>query len=250
MAVEEGETHAWIRCHAFANVDNFRVCPGRHFALRNLHLVISNVLAAFDILPPVDQSGNPQPPPPAFKYSQVRSVTSRFSDGRGFDCLSRCEQTSAAIQLYCKAPVKKGPWSSERSVRSLLAVRLRVFAYSSTSMRASNAPGEDDIILNHFNDLVDFILCGPRFESASTRGRPLSANRHNPNIVTSCITGSCLCLGDGKSPIVASLLPRPTVQRIYIFTSSPSTITLQPNTNTGPPFAGLVSARLSTLFVL
>ena len=66
---------------AFANVDNFRVCPGRHFALRNLHLVISNVLAAFDILPPLDQDGNPQPPPPAFKYSQVRSVISRSSDG-------------------------------------------------------------------------------------------------------------------------------------------------------------------------
>ncbi|KAF9648948.1 cytochrome P450 [Thelephora ganbajun] len=49
-----------------------RICPGRHFALRNLHLVIANVLTAFDILPPVDENGNPQPPPPAFKYSQVR----------------------------------------------------------------------------------------------------------------------------------------------------------------------------------
>ena len=31
----------------------YRICPGRHFALRNLHLVIANVLATFEILPPV-----------------------------------------------------------------------------------------------------------------------------------------------------------------------------------------------------
>jgi len=49
-----------------------RICPGRHFALRNLHLVIANILATFDILPPVDENGYPQPPPPAFKHSLVR----------------------------------------------------------------------------------------------------------------------------------------------------------------------------------
>jgi len=66
-----------IRCDLPLHSDGcqlLRICPGRHFALRNLHFMIANILTAFDILPPVDENGHPQPPPPAFKYMLVRSV--------------------------------------------------------------------------------------------------------------------------------------------------------------------------------
>ncbi|PPR01780.1 hypothetical protein CVT24_001803 [Panaeolus cyanescens] len=36
-----------------------RICPGRFFSNRNVFAVISSVLAAFDILPPIDEKGNP-----------------------------------------------------------------------------------------------------------------------------------------------------------------------------------------------
>jgi len=75
-AADEGEPYFWIYLPSHDEHHLLRICPGRHFALRNLHLVIANVLTAFDILPPLDKNGNPQPPPPEFKHSQVRSVRS------------------------------------------------------------------------------------------------------------------------------------------------------------------------------
>ena len=37
-----------------------RVCPGRYFADASLWLIMSNILAVFDIGPPLDASGNPE----------------------------------------------------------------------------------------------------------------------------------------------------------------------------------------------
>ena len=38
----------------------FRICPGRYFVDVNLWLMISNILALFDIVPPLDRYGKPQ----------------------------------------------------------------------------------------------------------------------------------------------------------------------------------------------
>ena len=38
----------------------FRICPGRYFADASLWIMMSNILAMFDIGPPLDASGNPQ----------------------------------------------------------------------------------------------------------------------------------------------------------------------------------------------
>ena len=37
-----------------------RICPGRYFADASLWLTMSNILAMFDIGPPLDEYGNPQ----------------------------------------------------------------------------------------------------------------------------------------------------------------------------------------------
>jgi hypothetical protein len=42
------------------------VCPGRHFADASLWLAISNILAAFDILPPLNEKGEEDMPEPVF----------------------------------------------------------------------------------------------------------------------------------------------------------------------------------------
>jgi cytochrome P450 len=36
-----------------------RVCPGRYFAQNSLFIIISSVLAAFNIAPPLDGEGRP-----------------------------------------------------------------------------------------------------------------------------------------------------------------------------------------------
>jgi len=46
-----------------------RICPGRHFALRTVFLVVSCVLSTFDIEPALDENGNPQVPEPEFTSS-------------------------------------------------------------------------------------------------------------------------------------------------------------------------------------
>ena len=37
----------------------YRMCPGRHFALRVLFLTVARTLAAFDISQCLDENGNP-----------------------------------------------------------------------------------------------------------------------------------------------------------------------------------------------
>lgn len=42
------------------DMDSTRICPGRYFADISIWLMMSNILATFDIGPPVDASGKPQ----------------------------------------------------------------------------------------------------------------------------------------------------------------------------------------------
>jgi len=48
-----------------------RVCPGQHFALRTLYLVIACVSAVFDIEPAVNEHGNPEIPEAEFTGDSV-----------------------------------------------------------------------------------------------------------------------------------------------------------------------------------
>ena len=51
-----------------------RICPGRHFAIRMLHLTIARTLAVFDILPPVDENGHSRLPEARYNNVLVRYV--------------------------------------------------------------------------------------------------------------------------------------------------------------------------------
>ena len=50
------------------------MCPGRHFALRTLYLVIACVLSTFDIEPTLDDDGNPHMPKAEFHSVVIRYV--------------------------------------------------------------------------------------------------------------------------------------------------------------------------------
>ena len=49
-----------------------RICPGRHFAVRMLHLAIARILTVFDILPPVDENGHSRIPEARFDNHLIR----------------------------------------------------------------------------------------------------------------------------------------------------------------------------------
>ena len=51
-----------------------RNCPGRHFALRSLYLLVACVLSVFDVKPVLDEDGNLQVPEAEFNSSMVRYV--------------------------------------------------------------------------------------------------------------------------------------------------------------------------------
>ena len=53
------------------SLDN-RVCPGRHFALRMLCFTAARVLAAFEILPQVDDAGRPKIPEAKYRKAIIR----------------------------------------------------------------------------------------------------------------------------------------------------------------------------------
>jgi len=48
-----------------------RICPGGHFALRTVYLVVACVLSAFNIEPALDEDGNPQSPKAEFHCAGV-----------------------------------------------------------------------------------------------------------------------------------------------------------------------------------
>lgn len=68
----------WCLCYSLTisclNLPYRRICPGRHLAIRILCFTIARVLAAFDILPPVDGDGNPRIPEARFHKSMTRLV--------------------------------------------------------------------------------------------------------------------------------------------------------------------------------
>ena len=51
-----------------------RICPGRHFALRTVYLVVVCVLSVFNVSPALDEDGNPQMPKVEFDSLLVRYV--------------------------------------------------------------------------------------------------------------------------------------------------------------------------------
>ena len=48
-----------------------RICPGQHFALRTLFLVIACISAVFDIEPAVNERGNPEIPEAEFTGDSI-----------------------------------------------------------------------------------------------------------------------------------------------------------------------------------
>jgi cytochrome P450 len=50
----------------------YRICPGRHFAIRMLCLTVARILSVFDILPPVDNDGRPRIPEAKYQNTIVR----------------------------------------------------------------------------------------------------------------------------------------------------------------------------------
>ena len=55
-----------------SNHPHNRACPGRHFARRMLCFTIARVLAAFDILPQVDDAGRPKIPEARYRKAIIR----------------------------------------------------------------------------------------------------------------------------------------------------------------------------------
>ena len=55
-----------------AHIHNFRICPGRHFALASLFINVASVLHAFDITPALDADGRPV----AIKHTQTSGFIS------------------------------------------------------------------------------------------------------------------------------------------------------------------------------
>ena len=64
----ECSQYAPISC---INHPHDRACPGRHFALRMLCFTVARVLAAFDILPQVDDAGRPKIPEAKYRKAIV-----------------------------------------------------------------------------------------------------------------------------------------------------------------------------------
>ncbi|KAF8652305.1 hypothetical protein AX16_004463 [Volvariella volvacea WC 439] len=70
-----------------------RVCPGQHFAIMSIWMTIASIVAAFDILKPLDKDGNVKEPTQEW-------TTSNISHPLPFECriVPRSEQAMAAIQ--------------------------------------------------------------------------------------------------------------------------------------------------------
>jgi len=70
-----------------------RLCPGKWFAEASLFIAMASVLAVFDILPPLDSSGQSCPPPPLFNSGFAGSPMP-------FNCriVPRDEQANALIE--------------------------------------------------------------------------------------------------------------------------------------------------------
>lgn len=51
-----------------------RICPGRLLAEASIFIAVANLLAAFDILPPLDESGREQSLPVTYTSGLIRNV--------------------------------------------------------------------------------------------------------------------------------------------------------------------------------
>ena len=60
------------RCRRGIDVNDFRICPGRHFAMASLFINVASVLHTLDITPALDADGRPV----KIKYSQTSGFIS------------------------------------------------------------------------------------------------------------------------------------------------------------------------------
>lgn len=83
----------WCLCHSvtngYLNLPYRRICPGRHLGIRMLCFTIARILAAFDILPPVDGDGRPRIPEARYLKSMIRSVRNVRNESTLTGCIYR-----------------------------------------------------------------------------------------------------------------------------------------------------------------
>lgn len=91
-----------------------RICPGRFFAIKVVFISIARVLAAFDILPPVDEKGEPRMLQAEFTKDLVSYVKALHLSSQTLQTgyLTRLppfffEQSSRAIRVHCKTPIRE-----------------------------------------------------------------------------------------------------------------------------------------------
>ena len=82
-----------------------RICPGRYLALRTIYLAIVCILSVFDIVPVLDEDGNPRIPEIEFDGGSVRYVflESSIYTAAGIDRLVISHQGSQTIRMYYQA---------------------------------------------------------------------------------------------------------------------------------------------------
>ena len=78
-----------------------RICPGRHFALQTMYLVVSCVLSVFDIAPPLNDDGSPQVLKAEFNGVFIRQVFPKISTGSDADVT----QGSQTFQVHDQTPI-------------------------------------------------------------------------------------------------------------------------------------------------
>ena len=78
-----------------------RTCPGRHFALQTMYLVISCVLSVFHIGPPLNDDGSPQVLKAEFNSVMTRQVFPGIWTGSDADVA----QGSQTFQVHDQTPI-------------------------------------------------------------------------------------------------------------------------------------------------
>ena len=76
-------------------MNDFRICPGRYFAMASLFINVASVLHMFDITPALDADGRPA----KIKHSQTPGFISYvpFSSQAGIDCSSWMTSLAATV---------------------------------------------------------------------------------------------------------------------------------------------------------
>ncbi|PPQ65419.1 hypothetical protein CVT24_011500 [Panaeolus cyanescens] len=166
-----------------------RICPGRHFSDNGLFMIIASTLAAFDILPPLDSSGQAVKPrveyaPGLLSYVGFGHFMSKLSLTLFYFTAIRCPLSVASYQDRQRLePSFKMPLGM-RSVDTLLPIKLNLMVVS--------------LLTDHpYHTLAGaFLFCAVLQSVASRR-------RRNPR-------GLPLPPGPKGWPIIGNILDMPT----------------------------------------